>query len=322
MKKSTLFAGVLSVSLLFSACGSASFSSFDTAVSYGGSKGTVENGAVYEEFDTETVNDAGAGSVLADLTGTEGLVSQNRKLIKNAYMEMQTREFDAFLEQLQQEVDGRGGYVESINVSGGSYYYSSTRYANLVIRVPAGELDGFTGALSRLGHVVSQSESVQDVTGSYLDIESRIAALKTEQGALLALMEKAENMADLLEIQSRLTEVNYQLESYQSSLNRYDDLIAYSTVELSVDEVERVTATEPMSFWDEAKSRLSDSLYELKEGAREFAVSFIGNLPFLLIWAVVILLLVLLAVKLLKKRRSKKASSLPVSSAQDGKKEE
>ena len=100
MKKSTLFAGVLSVSLLFSACGS---DSFNTAVSYGGSKGTVENGAVYEEFDTETATDAVAGSVLADLTGTEGLVSQNRKLIKNAYMEMQTREFDAFLEQLQQE---------------------------------------------------------------------------------------------------------------------------------------------------------------------------------------------------------------------------
>ena len=77
-----------------------------------------------------------------------------------------------------------------------------------------------------------------------------------------------------------------------------------------------------MSFWDEAKNRLSDSLYELKEGTREFAVSFIGNLPFLLIWAVVILLLVLLAVKLLKKRRSKKASALPVSSAQEGKKEE
>ena len=66
-------------------------------------------------------------------------------------------------------------------------------------------------------------------------------ALETEQDRLLELMEQAETTEDLLAIESRLTDVRYQLESAASQLKLYDSLVSYSTVYLTVEEVQKLT---------------------------------------------------------------------------------
>ncbi len=229
-----------------------------------------------------------------------------RKLIRDASLNVQAEKFDDFLSSLDKKLAECGGFVQSSEISGSSYYYSGNRCASLVVRVPAEKLDSFLNDVSGFGTVTSKSVSVRDVTSDYIDTESKIKALETEQEALLAVLKKAETVADIIEVQNRLTEVRASLETCKSTIKSYDELIAYSTVNLSVDEVERADSVKEEGFGAEIKRRLGDNLYSIGTNARDFAVWFVSSLPFILIFAVAAVIVIIIAKKVVKKRRAKK----------------
>ena len=190
-------------------------------------------------------------------------------------------------------------------MSGHSYYYNNTRYASYTIRIPTAELNQFVDVVSEIGNVTQKNESVEDVTLQYVDVESRKKVLETEQERLMELLSSAENMEDLLAIESKLSEVRYELENYGSQLRMLDNQIDYSTVNVDVDEVERITETGEKSFFAEIKDRFGDSLYPVGRDMRGFVIVVLGSLPILIVWAVIIIVVVL-AVKKIRKRRNQK----------------
>ena len=57
----------------------------------------------------------------------------------------------------------------------------------------------------------------------------------------MELLSTAENMEDLLSIESKLSDIRYEIESYESQLRLLDNQIDYSTVHVEIFEVERMT---------------------------------------------------------------------------------
>lgn len=229
------------------------------------------------------------------------VLPSGRKLIRNAELNVETKTFDDFNTALMQKVSALGGYVESSE----SGAYSSVRYEHLVLRIPADSLDSFLQAVAALGTVTSQDTSVQDVTDKYVDVKSRLAALETEQETLLALLKKAENLTDILEIQDRLTEVRGTLESYKAQLQALESQIDYSTVTMTVNEVERVSPPEQTGFFAQVRQNLSENLYAIGQGARSFGIWFLSSLPYFAIW-IVLIGLVVVVVLLIRRRRKKR----------------
>ena len=201
-----------------------------------------------------------------------------RKIIRRVNMSMETRDFDALAESLSEAVASVGGYAESSNV----YSRSGSRQASYVFRIPSAKLDAFLTSLSTLGNVLSRSENAEDVTLSYVDTESRIRALKAEETALLEMMEKAASLSDLMSIRSRLTDVRYQLDSYEAQLRKYDSLIDYSTVSVSVSEVERLSNIRG-GVWTQIGDDFMDNVYAIADGAVAFFIWFVGSLPVLVL---------------------------------------
>ena len=115
-----------------------------------------------------------------------------------------------------------------------------------------------------------------------------------------------ENMEDLLAIESKLSDVRYELENYGSQLRLLDNQIDYSTVNVDVDEVERVTDTGEKSFFGEIKDRFGNSLYTVGRDIRGFVIVVLGSLPILIVWAVIIVIAVLIVKKIRKGRKKKK----------------
>lgn len=244
------------------------------------------------------------GKSVASTDGIESVAATSQKLIKTVSMTMETKEFDPLLENIRSKVDELGGYIESSEISGSSYYsvYES-RYAWMKLRIPSDKLDGFVTIVSELGNVTSKNESVQDITLQYVDVESHKKALETEQDRLLELLEKAETMEDIIAIESRLSEVRYELQSYGSTLRTFDNQVSYSTVDLSIHEVERVApVVEKLTFAQEIQYRLFDNFYDIGQDIRSFAIWFISSLPYFAIWAVVIVIPVCLVRKLIWKK--------------------
>ena len=230
-----------------------------------------------------------------------------RKIIRNANIGYETKEYDDFIAKLTQCIAVHNGYVESSESSGNGLYSSRSRNAYLVARIPADEYDNFMTDAGTLGTQTYKSENSNDVTMNYVDTESHIRALQSEYDALLEILDKAKSLDDVLALQSRISEVNYQMDSYKSQIRKYDDLIAYCTVRISVSEVIRETKVEKtMTFGERISSGLSDTFYDIGVGASDFAVWFVTNLPYLIIWVIVIAAVVLIIRAIVKKSKKKK----------------
>lgn len=240
--------------------------------------------------------------------GDTDVESSSRKIIKNRTMDVQTVEYDQFIQDLKSYVSSFGGYIESSSESGNSYYSSSLRYADFTIRIPADYYDEFSEAVGDIATVTYSYEYVNDVTSTYVDIEARLTALITERDSFLALMEKAETVEEILQIQSYLTDVNYEIESYQARLNSYDDQISYSTFYIYVSEVKRIsTETSNPTVFERISSNLSDNFYDIGEGFKDAFVWIVSAIPYLVLVAVpviIVAVIVRVAVKKSKKKQN------------------
>lgn len=228
----------------------------------------------------------------------------DEKIIKTVDVSVQTKEYDAYISSLTASVTALGGYIENSSADFGNGY-SSRRFATYTVRIPADKLDAFITSAGENGTIISKTENQQNVTLEYVDLESRIEAYKTEKQTLTNLLEKAESLDNVLAIQERLSEVNYQIESYTSQLKVLENRVSYSTVTLRINEVERVTEAEP-TLWSRIKNEFSDNFEGLVEWLKDAVVGIIGGLPILIPLFAVILTVILVIRKLIKKRRAKK----------------
>lgn len=250
-------------------------------------------------------------SGISSASGSTPALPENQKIITTLDITAQTENMDPLLEQINGKIAQLGGYMEAQEIYNGSAYGNSYRYRNayLTIRIPADQLDSFVALVKENANVVRQNTSTENVTLTYVGIQSRITALETEQARLLELLSKAENMEDLLQIEARLTEVQAELETYTSQLRVMDNKINYSTIHLDLEEVKEYTPVEeePDTVWERIGSGLSQNLKDIGKGFVNFFVWLIVAVPYLVIIGV-IAAAVILIVKKAKKKRKKKES--------------
>lgn len=232
--------------------------------------------------------------------GTTDTTMENiyRKLIRNYDIDAETKDFDKAVSTLESAIKKAEGYVQNQSVNKS---FDDTRYLTLTARVPADKVEEFLTTLGGTVNVTSQSSSVEDVTDSYIDVESHISALETEQTALMGMLEKAEKLDDVIAIQSRLSEVRGELESYKARKKNYDTLVAYATVNFSLNEVERETESKP-TFWSKAGNAFVDGWEFFASALSAIAIFLIGALPFILVIGGAVTVAVIIS----KKSKSKK----------------
>ena len=346
MLTSAVFLALASASL--TGCGAASASSYkaETAAAYDTSAGmpaslyksstSFSNDAAAETYAAAgnheaALEDSSTDSGSAELS-QEAVLSQEvsnpatdpartsdeatpveRKLIRNVSMHLETREFDALTKSISDAVTFFGGYMEQSDVSGNSLYWSderSSRCSNLTARIPENKLDAFLTEVSGQGNVTYKNESVQDVTLQYTDITSRKKTLQMEQDRLWELLGKAESIDAVIALEARLSEVRYQLESIESQLRTLDNQIVYSTVYLSIQEVQVLTSTDPDTIPVRIQKGLSRSFNTLKISSVDFLVWFISSLPILAVFAVLVFIAVIILKKPLKRRKTRKQKGM------------
>lgn len=239
----------------------------------------------------------------------ETLLQSDRKLIRNVSMYVETDSFDALIASITEMAADFGGYIERSDISGQRTSYQGNpipRSAYYTIRIPSNRLDSFTASVEQGANVINKSETTEDVTLQYSDIESRKKSLTMEQERIWALLEKADSLESVIALEERLSEIRYELESMESRLRLYDNQVDYSTVDLSVDEVTVYTPTAPETVRERIQNGFSRSLHGVSDFFVNLFVVLVAASP---IW-VPFLVLLLIGVTVLKKwRKKKKASS-------------
>lgn len=313
MKRRKMALAVL-VAVLCMGCGSAS-TNYTTE-----SKGTAEDTFVndmYVENDWEEdisedsmVEGMGGSSVSTD-SGKSESKNQQRKLIRTIDMNVETLEYEEVMAFIEENVKKLDGYIEYSSTEGSSIYSSyMNRSGQLYIRIPKDRADEFLSGLSDRVNVTRKSENTEDITLSYVDVESHKKALQVEQERLMAILEKAETVEEIISLEERLSQVRYEIGQYESALRTYDNQVDYTTIKLYVTEVKEITEPKEESAWKRMTGGFINSVKEVVKGIREFFIGLVICLPYLVVWGLIIAVIVLVIRKIYKRKKRKKEQQM------------
>lgn len=306
MKKLTLVSVILTLCILFSAC-SASVAS-DSAVS----NKAYENGYFYSESesaDMVTVDrGAGYGSTTMGSTITSDSAAQTEyqeeKLVYTSDVTLETEDFDTANDTLHTNISSLDGIIVSEN----AYNLSNVGYRSLdmTVRIPQDNYETFLSGLNSAYNVTSIRNTVENLTEYYYDNANRLRSYRVQEERLFAMLEKAETVEDMLDIEERLCDVQYQIESLTNTQNTIDNDVKYATFYISLNEVTKYTSPTPKTFGDRLGETVSNSGETFTEVLEALLFMLIYLAPYLVI-AGIVLIIVFASIKHAKKKKARAA---------------
>lgn len=270
---------------------------------------SITSGMGVSEYalDTDYASDSIKGDANFSVSPESQTLTTNRKLVRKASVTVETTEYDDYLVWLENIVATAGGYFESKEQY--NWEYNSTdsqRNLDAIIKVPVSNLDTLLDSFSLNGEVTSRTESQEDITESYTDVDAHLESIRIEQKRLNELLAMAETVEDILAIEDRLSQVRYEIENYERQLRGYDSQLEYSRVQVSLREVIEYTADDSEDFFSRCLTALQDNLEWLVLFIQSLVIFIFGHLP--TIGVVVVLLL--LAFRLYQKRVTEKSKRM------------
>lgn len=212
------------------------------------------------------------------------------KVIVRFFINMESVEFDKSISTLESLINKNKAYVENSSISLGSYYdQTSYRNAEYVIRVPRDNIDKFINETGSIGKVTNKEESKEDVTMYYRDTESRLNVLNIKEERILELLKKAEKMEDIIALENSLSDLIYEKESLTGVLKNLDDKVDFSTVTISLREVQKLSTIDDFKtgFGQRMADALSDSLYRFRSNIENLFIGLIYALPAIVILSLI-----------------------------------
>ena len=207
--KRRLFVCFLALTMLLSltACGAASKTAASSANSRPADTVSATEEKGYFDADTNGYDDEGRDS--------GGSVLENQKIIYTGDINLETTAFDETVKALAALAEVKGGYLESSTVGGGSRGY---RWADYTVRVPSAQFQSFLDQAGELAHVTWRNTNLENITETYYDTAGRLKTQQIKLERLQKLLSQAENMEDIITIESAISETEWNIEDLSGTL--------------------------------------------------------------------------------------------------------
>lgn len=254
------------------------------------------SGSEYDSKSDTTGENSGSGET--------GNVDYQKKLIFTYNLCFQTTDYDKSYAYIESKVAEYGGYIESSDE-----YGSDLKHANLTLRIPADKAEDFLKETGSIGTVTSKSKAARDVTRDYYDLKSHIETLQTKRARLLELLEQAESVADIMEIESQISDCEYEINSYTQSLKLYDNLVDYVTIYMSLDTVRDITVVDEDSSMVRIQKGFMTNLHDAWAFLVDGVIWLITSIPFIVLmcfFALIIFLIIRLVLRIEKRNKKKR----------------
>lgn len=319
MKKKRVLLLITSMVFILGACGQSSYNKEMAATT--AESAAMDSGFSYDEYeesyDADMSEEAAEGGVEDDSIAQESAASEYmQKLIKNYSFSFETTEFDNSMNFIREQVTKYQGYIENSDT-----YGSSRKSANMTIRIPEKQAEAFLNETGKIGEMIQKSESSEDITLKYYDTKARLESLQTQHERLLELLEKAESLEDVVALETHLSEVEYQIDSYGSQLKVYDNLVNYVTISINLEEVSQIQVVEDDGFLTQIKKGLSRNTADVLDSLVAFAIFIITAIPYLIVFGIIGGIIYAVIRRIHKKRKNKKKEEQYQQSEQTIKKE-
>nr|WP_290665101.1 DUF4349 domain-containing protein [Ardenticatena sp.] len=242
---------LLVVLTVLTACGNAERSAYEEVEADMGMAQSVPAAPAVEEAPAEM----GMAREKAFVAGEEGvgeradLLIFDRKIIKTGVMTLEVEDvFDA-LDQITLLTTHYGGYM----VSSRTWYEGEDAYAQLTFAVPVDQFEQAVAQTRRLGKVLNEQTTSEDVTDQYVDLEARIQNLEATAARIRAFLDEAQTVEEALRVNAELSRVEAELERLKGQRNVLEKRTAFSTLQVTLQPVVATPVVEE-NGWSPAKT--------------------------------------------------------------------
>jgi len=240
----------------------------------GGAGGSSVSSGTPDLLSPDVGKEMGAGGVAPQYgdTVTANRGDGTRDVVRYGSLSLEVEDADDALERVTAIAERVGGYITSSSRSG----EGENLYLSATLRVPVAEFSSVMAALRDEGEILYEDIGSYEVTLAVLDLEARLENLRASEDAFLALLDRAESVADVVAVQSELSRIQGDIESYEAQLNGMKDQVEMASITVSlslpVSPVEVATGEFDLAY------ELSNALANLINVGRAVIVALINIL--------------------------------------------
>lgn len=210
-----------------------------------------------------------------------------RKVIKNANLTLSVDDYDSTVKAIADKTLALDGYI--VNESAQAIDDRDTKRGSLQIRIPQTGFEDFLAGVDTLGRVRHRGIFTDDVTEEYVDVESRLQAMRTKEERLLAILTKSGNLSDVLAVENELAKTRADLESLQGRLRYLNNRTDFSTFNITIEQLiastQQVSASGLKGVGLRAKGAFIQAINNILVGLGKLVVFISAAIPYLVIVA-------------------------------------
>lgn len=272
--------------MILTSCGAASdYAGEDASYDYAMSSEEAGDGAVKRV-------DGGVGEVAT------------RYMIRNGSLDLSVKDTRETIREIRTMIKDTGGIISS------SYIYEIKEGqfgANLTLRVPERLFDQTMQQLETYGKATNVQTGVDDVTMQYVDLESRLNNQIAQEKRLIEILDMADTVEDVLEVEKELYRIRGEIESMTAQLTYLKDQVTYSTINLSLREesipTENISPGAFDDFGSKVMQALIGSINFVLSAVSVIVLAVVALLPVMIVLGGLALIIVLLVRKASKRRK-------------------
>ena len=242
--------------------------------------------AIYEEPAESEAQDESSSAVV---TG--------QKLIRTAWLELESTDFDEAVLSLETLTEQYNGYFENSSVAN---YKDGARWGEYIVRIPAEQFKAFLSQAGTLCHLTWQEVSQDDISEKYYDTAGRLKTQQIKLERLQELLAKADVMEDIITLESAISETEWMIEDLSGTLRHYDGKVNYATVHINLREVYKLSSVEevPNTFGQRMSAAFAAGLKNCGDALEDLAVAF----AYSWMWWLLLVVMVVVVVRIVRKR--------------------
>lgn len=276
-----------------SSCGSNNYKS-DEASDYAKEEKSIEGYNEEAVIEKETANDEGS---------TDNLVEDPDDYIERfVYLDLETIDFDKDQKILRDSIKNLSGLIENES----TFLYngdngSELRSSDFVIKIPRENVDKFDKALEEVGKTKDISKNSNNLKNSFRDVDKELEIKEKQLEKFNELLENSDNIEDTLVINSKIIEVQGEIDAIKKVKADLKDRVTYDTYNLTLREVYSYDErSNNPNLGERIKEASGKSLGIVKEFFAQVIVGIVLYWPFILI-----ILLIIFVIFRVKKKFSK-----------------
>lgn len=232
--------------------------------------------------------------------------SIDRKIIYTANLQIEVKNLQKAVQDMESEVTEKGGYIVESNLYGATG--GEVKSGTITVRIPQEHFRTFIQLVEEgSSKVVESSISGQDVTEEYVDLESRLKSKRVVEERLLDFMEQAQKTEDLLKISNDLADVQGEIEELLGRMKYLENKVDLATVTIHIVESNVKLSgmdQDDLNTWDKTKQQFLKSINWLLTAFSGIIIFFIGGLPLFVLLGIVCLIVFFVIKRLSRKRRN------------------